>query len=58
MATVQSRFLHVLAPWSRLNARHPWSHNDIYAPWSDFRPVAYERLVHAPHSMSVVAPAI
>lgn len=33
MSGLTSRCLKVLSPWTRLTARHPWSHNDAYRWW-------------------------
>lgn len=33
MNAIERRCLRILAPWTRLNARHPWSHNDAYGWW-------------------------
>lgn len=30
---VQRWCLRLIGPWTRLNARFPWSHNEAYGPW-------------------------
>lgn len=36
MVSAVERCLRVLAPWTRISTRHPWSHNDAYGWWIAF----------------------